>query len=80
MWEADARRCADPRWNLADCHLPAHHRHGGPIAGPTAGGGGGNAVTSWLGQFAQLLLDGIQYGVIIAITAVGLSLIFGTTG
>ena len=51
-----------------------------PSAGPTAGGGGGNAVTSWLGQFAQLLLDGIQYGVIIAITAVGLSLIFGTAG
>jgi neutral amino acid transport system permease protein len=51
--------------------------------GPPGGGGGGppqNAVVRWLEQFAQLLVEGIKFGAIIAITAVGLSLIFGTTG
>jgi neutral amino acid transport system permease protein len=51
--------------------------------GQSGGGGGGppqNAVARWLGQFAQLLVEGIKFGSIIAITAVGLSLIFATTG
>jgi neutral amino acid transport system permease protein len=51
--------------------------------GQPGGGGGGpsqNTITRWLDQFAQLLVEGIKFGSIIAITAVGLSLIFGTTG
>jgi len=56
-----------------------------PGTGPPGGGeeGGGppqNAVVRFLDQFAQLLVEGIKFGSIIAITAVGLSLIFGTTG
>lgn len=38
-------------------------------------GGGGIPV----GRIAQLTVDGIKFGAIIAITAVGLSLVFGTT-
>ncbi len=34
---------------------------------------------SFAGRFAQQVVEGIKYGVIIAITAIGLSLIFGTT-
>jgi neutral amino acid transport system permease protein len=57
----------------------------GPATGPGQPGGGGggppqNTVARWLDQFAQLLIEGIKFGSIIAITAVGLSLIFGTTG
>ena len=55
----------------------------GPGPGQPGGGGGGppqNAATPWLDRFAQLLVEGIKFGSIIAITAVGLSLIFGTTG
>jgi len=56
-----------------------------PATGPGQSGGGGggppqNDVVPWLDQFAQLLVEGIKFGSIIAITAVGLSLIFGTTG
>ncbi len=56
-----------------------------PGAGPADEGGGGggpppNAAVRWLDQFAQLLVEGVKFGSIIAITAVGLSLIFGTTG
>ena len=56
-----------------------------PATGPgQAGGGGGgppaNAVVRWLDEFPQLLVEGIKFGSIIAITAVGLSLIFGLTG
>jgi branched-chain amino acid transport system permease protein len=56
-----------------------------PGAGPGQPGGGGggppqNTVARWLDQFAQLLVEGIKFGSIIAITAVGLSLIFATTG
>ncbi|MGH3320101.1 MAG: branched-chain amino acid ABC transporter permease [Streptosporangiaceae bacterium] len=47
-----------------------------PPAPPQQGGGGGG----FLGQVAQLLLEGLKFGVIIAITSIGLSLIFGTTG
>jgi neutral amino acid transport system permease protein len=56
-----------------------------PGTGPGQPGGGGGGppqgtVARWLDQFAQLLVEGIKFGSIIAITAVGLSLIFGTTG
>ncbi len=55
-----------------------------PATGPGQPGGGGggpaqNAVVQWLDRFAQLLVEGIKFGAIIAICAVGLSLIFGTT-
>jgi neutral amino acid transport system permease protein len=33
-----------------------------------------------VGQFIRLLVDGIRFGLVIGITAIGLSLIFGTTG
>jgi len=36
-------------------------------------------VVRWLDQFAQLLVEGIKFGSIIAICAVGLSLIFAKT-
>jgi neutral amino acid transport system permease protein len=41
--------------------------------GTTGGGGGGSRVI-------QLFIDGIRFGLLIAMAAVGLSLIFGTTG
>jgi neutral amino acid transport system permease protein len=50
-----------------------------PSSAPT-GGGNQNNFTSRLDQLAQLLVDGVKFGSIIAITAIGLSLIFGTTG
>ncbi|WP_277455696.1 carboxypeptidase regulatory-like domain-containing protein [Janibacter sp. DB-40] len=43
----------------------------------TTGGDGGNDFTA---RFLQLVVEGIKYGTIIAITSVGLSLVFGTTG
>lgn len=55
-------------------------------AGPTKGGGQQSNGTSESGgtgfgvRFAQAVIDGIKYGAIIAIAAIGLSLIFGTTG
>ncbi|MGH3328276.1 MAG: branched-chain amino acid ABC transporter permease [Streptomycetales bacterium] len=51
-------------------------------AGPSAGqrGGDGGGAGQLLGRVAQLLVEGVKFGVIIAITAIGLSLIFGTTG
>ena len=36
--------------------------------------------TSATGQVLRLLVDGVRFGLVIGITAVGLSLIFGTTG
>ncbi|MEZ5216765.1 MAG: branched-chain amino acid ABC transporter permease [Ilumatobacteraceae bacterium] len=36
--------------------------------------------TSWVDQVPQRLVDGTRLGLVIAITSVGLSLIFGTTG
>jgi neutral amino acid transport system permease protein len=55
-----------------------------PATGSGGESGGGeppqHPAERWLGQVAQLLVEGIKYGAIIAITAVGLSLIFGTTG
>jgi neutral amino acid transport system permease protein len=44
------------------------------------GGGGGRSFRSKLSSVPQLVVDGIKLGSIIAITAIGLSLIFGTTG
>ncbi|HUG84877.1 MAG TPA: branched-chain amino acid ABC transporter permease [Euzebya sp.] len=43
-------------------------------------GAGGRSFGSKLSSVPQLFLDGIKLGAIIAITAIGLSLIFGTTG
>jgi len=37
-------------------------------------------VNSTLDQFLQLSVEGFKFGLVIAITAIGLSLIFGTTG
>jgi neutral amino acid transport system permease protein len=42
--------------------------------------GEGAAVSGRVALFAQQTLSGIRFGLIIAMTAVGLSLIFGTTG
>jgi neutral amino acid transport system permease protein len=58
----------------------------GPATGPggETGGGGGerpqDVLARWLDRLPQLLVEGIKFGSIIAITAIGLSLIFGTTG
>jgi branched-chain amino acid transport system permease protein len=41
----------------------------------TTGGGGGSS-----GRVIQLFVDGLRFGLLIAMCAVGLSLIFGTTG
>ena len=46
-----------------------------PLGEKTGGGGGGQFAT-----FLSLLVSGITFGFIIAMAAVGLSLIFGTTG
>src|SRR6185312_8347670 len=35
--------------------------------------------TTWIASLAQHLLDGIRFGALIGVTAVGLSLIFGAT-
>ncbi len=43
-------------------------------------GGGGRSFSDKLSSVPQLFVDGIKLGSIIAITAIGLSLIFGTTG
>lgn len=37
-------------------------------------------VTSTFDRFLQLSVEGVKFGLVIAITAIGLSLIFGTTG
>ena len=47
------------------------------VEGESGGGGGG---VSRLDRLPQLLFLGIRFGLIIAMSAVGLSLIFGTTG
>jgi branched-chain amino acid transport system permease protein len=49
-------------------------------AGPSGPEGGPKAVTHFQDELAQLLVEGIKFGSIIAITAVGLSLVFATTG
>lgn len=45
--------------------------------GGAAGSSGGS---DFMGRFLQLVVEGLKYGTIIAITSVGLSLVFGTTG
>jgi len=42
--------------------------------------GSGGAVSGRVALFAQQTLSGIRFGLIIAMTAIGLSLVFGTTG
>lgn len=42
--------------------------------------GEGRAGRSFVERIPQLLVEGVKFGLIIAITAIGLSLIFGTTG
>lgn len=52
----------------------------GPQSGPTGPKTSGGEEGSGFGaRFIQLFIGGIEYGAIIAITAVGLSLVFGTT-
>jgi branched-chain amino acid transport system permease protein len=51
--------------------------NGGASAAPGQPSGGQKDTTV---EWVQLLLEGIRFGLIIAITAIGLSLIFGTTG
>ncbi|WP_228386503.1 branched-chain amino acid ABC transporter permease [Ornithinicoccus halotolerans] len=46
---------------------------------PGGGSGAGAAGPTLLSKVAQLLVEGIKFGAIIAITSVGLSLVFGTT-
>jgi branched-chain amino acid transport system permease protein len=50
-----------------------------PLVGPEGGGArdGGRSLTD---ELAQSAVNGVKFGLIIAITSVGLSLIFGTTG
>jgi neutral amino acid transport system permease protein len=43
-------------------------------------GEGGATGSSTFDQFLQLLVGGLQFGLVIAMAAIGLSLIFGTTG
>jgi neutral amino acid transport system permease protein len=43
-------------------------------------GEGNRQITSKFDQFLQLLVGGFQFGLVIAMAAIGLSLIFGTTG
>lgn len=50
-----------------------------PTDGSDDGGGGDDDDGSFAVRAFQRVLDGLRYGVIIAITAVGLSLVFGTT-
>ncbi|MEJ5944752.1 branched-chain amino acid ABC transporter permease [Pseudokineococcus basanitobsidens] len=44
------------------------------------GGAGADAGGVSAGQVAQLLANGLRYGLIIALAAIGLSMVFGTTG
>ncbi|TWP38706.1 branched-chain amino acid ABC transporter permease [Leekyejoonella antrihumi] len=48
-------------------------------AAPTSEASGGDRTSGFGSRAMQLLIGGIEYGSIIAITAVGLSLVFGTT-
>jgi branched-chain amino acid transport system permease protein len=57
-------------------------RFGGTGAGGTDGGGepatGGAGIT--LDRVAQLTVEGLRFGLVLALAALGLSVIFGTTG
>lgn len=54
-----------------------------PTASPEDSGGAENRAQDksrpFIGRFIQQVVNGLKYGAIIAITAVGLSLVFGTT-
>lgn len=52
---------------------------GSPAAG-TAAGNAQDQSTPFINRLLQLTVEGIKLGAIIAITSVGLSLVFGTTG
>lgn len=51
-----------------------------PLEGDAAAAAGGGFFSGDISRVPQLFVDGIKLGSIIAITAIGLSLIFGTTG
>jgi branched-chain amino acid transport system permease protein len=55
---------------------PLLYRLAGPEGAEGGGGGGGRQLRSFL----QLAVEGLKLGLIIAVTSIGLSLIFGTTG
>ncbi len=50
------------------------------VEGEGGGGGGGGFINVTGDQFLQLLFDGLLFGVMIALAALGLNLVFGTTG
>lgn len=52
----------------------------GAGTGPAPPGAGGTAGPGIGSRVPQLVVSGVKYGTIIAITAIGLSLVFGTTG
>ena len=43
-------------------------------------GEGERNVTSFFDQFVQRIVSGLSFGLMLALAAVGLSLVFGTTG
>lgn len=49
-----------------------------PLTTGEGGGGGGSGMSGE--QIVQLLADGVMYGLLIALGALGLNLVFGTTG
>lgn len=51
-----------------------------PVLFPLTGAGGGAAVGKTLSRVLNLAAQGVKVGAIIAITSVGLSLVFGVTG
>ena len=51
-----------------------------PLEGEGGGAAGGGEFSRKLSRVPQLFVDGIKLGFIIAISAIGLSLIFGVTG
>ena len=65
----------DPAANPAEVEVEADDRQ--PVAFSL---GEGTAAGSFLQRFLNTTVNGIQFGLIIAITAIGLSLIYGTTG
>ncbi len=50
------------------------------VEGEGGGGGGGGFIDVTGDQFIQLLFDGVLFGVMIALGALGLNMVFGTTG
>lgn len=53
---------------------------GGDSGDSSAGSGSDSSGGGLVGQVSQLIVDGILFGILIALGAVGLNLIFGTTG